>query len=146
VRVGGSVGGRYAHVRCVVQIEREVQEELVEFQKSGLKLTRKHPIFVNGQWHVPSSLVNLESFSAKYCRPTSKYVYNFLLDKNHVILVNGIECVTFGHGIQDPVAWHPFYASNGVTDLLTSLPGFADGIVRTYGSLRTLHKDVEMSQ
>jgi len=26
-------------------------------------------------------------------------VYNFVLEKEHLIKVNGVECVTFGHGI-----------------------------------------------
>jgi len=135
--------GTFARVLCVVQIEREFHEnydesELVEFRNSGLKITKKHPIWINGEWRFPISCVNSSENSslAFLCRSTSKYVYNFVLDRCHTILVNGTPCVTFGHGIAGPVTWHPFYATKKVLEAVSAQPGFSDGFVRVVGSLR----------
>jgi len=126
-----------ARVLCVVQIKRNMpHDDLIEFKNSGLKITRKHPIRVGGQWGLPVDFMNGVEVST--CPSTSDYVYNFILDRCHILLVNGMECVTFGHGIQGPVTWHPFYASREVVDVVSSLQGFEEGFVSTCGSLRSL--------
>jgi len=137
--------GNFTHARvlCVVKIERRISGELVEFQKCGLKITPRHPIKIGGLWRLPKDFLgdSVTNFlSATNCKSTSKFVYNFVLDRCHILLVNGIECVTFGHGIQDPVTWHPFYASRDVVHCVSSLPGFSDGIVSTNESLHETFK------
>jgi len=133
-----------ARVLCVVQIKRP-SDDLVEFKNSGLKITQKHPIRAGGQWRLPVDFMNglAPNLEVSTCPSTSEYVYNFILDRCHILLVNGIECVTFGHGIQGPVTWHPFYASRDVVDVVSSLRGYEEGFVSTSSSLRILHAQKE---
>eukprot|EP01125_Pyxidicula_operculata_P021770 TRINITY_DN8628_c0_g1_i1.p1 TRINITY_DN8628_c0_g1~~TRINITY_DN8628_c0_g1_i1.p1 ORF type:complete len:1076 (+),score=188.04 TRINITY_DN8628_c0_g1_i1:27-3230(+) len=130
----------YSKVVCVVKIERERQDDqLVEFHDCGLKITKKHPVKINGKWQFPISFVDNKDCStpASLCASSSKYVYNFVLDQNRVVLVNGVECVTFGHGLlSDPVTHHPFYANENIIKFVSSQPGFSDGLVNCHGSLR----------
>jgi hypothetical protein len=30
------------------------------------------------------------------------YVYSWILDQHHIVIVNGYECVTLGHNLPDP--------------------------------------------
>ena len=56
-------------------------------------------------------------------------MYNLVLDRNHVPLVNGVGCVSLGHGIEhDPVARHAYWGAAVLADL-AALPGWADGRV-----------------
>ena len=34
------------------------------------------------------------------------FLYNFVLSRGHVVIVDGVECVTLAHGIQDEVVAH----------------------------------------
>merc|ERR1712224_284740 len=63
-------------------------------------------------------------------------VYSFVLDRCHVLLVNSIECATWGHGIKEPVVQHPFYGTTRVVQNLMSLPGWEQGFVQVEGCLR----------
>jgi len=138
VRVVEDGARAWARVACVVQIERQQQTDLVEFA-SGLKLTKKHPVRFPGQnWQYPVDLVGKR---AVLCKSTSEYVYNFVLDSSHVLLVNDVECVTFGHGISaDPVAWDSFYATQRVVNVISEMEGFDSGFVSVRGSLKQSEK------
>ena len=79
---------------CVVKIA-ETQNNLLVSLPGGLTITERHPIMVNGKWSLPCEI------SSERVSNTSNYVYCFVLDKCHVALVNGIQCVTWGHQIKD---------------------------------------------
>ena len=48
-------------------------------------------------------------------------VYNFALDQGHTVSVNGVECVTLGHGFKDDVVRHAYYGSQRVIEDLRQL-------------------------
>jgi len=62
-----------------------------------LLITSNHPVRINGVWQMPGQMEIAEIVDLK--EPV--YIYNFVLDSCHVLLVNGYECVTLGHGLQD---------------------------------------------
>ena len=48
----------YARVLCVVKIKLDKTEKLIECVSSGLKITKKHPVFFDNQWQFPEDIAN----------------------------------------------------------------------------------------
>jgi len=116
-----AVADGFATVRCVVKITRSASKSLLAFP-GGLTITKRHPIRVNGAWIQPSEIVTTEVSNP------SGFVYNFVLDRSHVLLVNGIECVTWGHGLNAEGVKHAYYGSKIVEDLST-MQGWSAGFI-----------------
>lgn len=59
-------------------------------------------------------------------------VFNFALDQGHTVSVNGVECVTLGHGFQEDIVRHAYYGTQRViVDLRQlDLEQNQDGIVQ----------------
>lgn len=38
-------------------------------------------------------------------------VYSFVLDKEHVMIINNIECICMGHGFTEEVAKHEYFGT-----------------------------------
>jgi len=126
----------HARVLCVVKIKLDESEKLVEFHATGLRITKKHPLWFENQWQLPVDIANNYQNVATISDKKTNYVYNFILDHSHVLLVNNMKCVTFGHDIKE--AFHPFYGTNAVIDVIKYLPGFENGIVNVNGNIRNL--------
>lgn len=81
-------------VLAVVKIKcTEEVTQFVELQ-GGLLITPSHPIWLEQEqrWAKPKTL------RAPHFRRCAA-VYNFVLDSGHTAIVNGVRCVTLGHGI-----------------------------------------------
>jgi len=125
-----------SRIECVVAIQRKILSPLVEFKASGLRITKNHPIRINGQWCLPKDQVNRTDIC--FVESLEK-VYNLVLDREGLLLVvNGIECVTFGHGIPGAIVYDSFYGTERVIETISNLPGWDDGLVTVDGSLRAL--------
>ena len=58
------------------------------------------------------------------------YVYSFVVENSHTVYIEGWECITLGHNIQnDPVASHPFWGTQQVIKCLKQKPGWKTGEV-----------------
>jgi len=134
VRIADGPGG-IAEVRCVVRIARPATKRLVSLP-GGLTITPGHPVRVNGHWQLPRDL------TAKVVENQSGYVYNFILDRCHVLLVDGVECVTWGHGIEGEVVGHMYYGTSHVLRDLERMPGWEQGFVQVEGCFRNAHGQV----
>lgn len=133
VRAGDRVlasGGELVTVRCVVRIDRTPSKGLVVLS-NGLTITPRHPIKVNGIWMLPQDLSNTST-----CPNPSGVVFNLVLETNHVLLVNGIECITWGHKYADDVLQHPFFGTEAVLADLAAMPGWSQGLVHVTGCMR----------
>jgi hypothetical protein len=120
-------GEGFARVKFVAEIV--CLTPLVPLE-GGLLLTPSHPIRVDGVWLRPKHL------SSRRVANSEQVVYNFVLESNHVLLVNGVECVTWGHGLTDPTVTHEFYGSmKRVTNALAQLKT-SNGITHVQQSLR----------
>ena len=122
-------GGGTASIVCVVQSAMPAQEPLVSIP-GGPTLTLHHPVRFNGQWRAPEGLgpiVHVGSIGV---------VYNLVLDRVHVAMVDGWPCVTLGHGIMEPGAAHAFYGTQRCIDALRGLDGWQEGFVRLAETLR----------
>lgn len=94
---------------------------MVRFE-NGLSITPWHPVKMDGSWKFPYDIHNIEEVPCEA-------VYNFVLDKGHVILVNGIECITLGHNFKGDVIGHEYFGSNSVVNDLRSLDPTNSGYV-----------------
>ena len=83
-----------AFVKCAV---RTLRSKPLKYLPGGLLITSNHPVRINGMWHMPGKLDISEDFVLE--KPA--YIYNFVIDKSHILIVNGYECITLGHGLKD---------------------------------------------
>jgi len=127
VRVAGT---QPARVRCVVRIAREVAKGLVALP-GGLQITPRHPVRIGGRWQLPCEIPG-----AVAVPNLAGYVYNLILDSCHVVLVDGVECATWGHGLQGDVVGHAFFGTQRVLRSVARLQGWEAGLVEVQGALR----------
>ena len=118
-----TAGGGAATVLCVVKTACGVGgvTEMVQLP-GGLAITPYHPVRVGGRWAFPKDLGVPAEVAADA-------VYTYVLESGHTVLIDGVECVTLGHGFNDDVVRHPFFGSQQVVDDLRAFPGWAAGIV-----------------
>ncbi len=125
---------RAVTVVCVVRTHcPQGTAELVELE-GGLLVTPYHPVRLGGKWHFPCDLAQVAE------RPCSA-VYSFVLEDEHVMVIDGVECVTLGHNLRDDdddlqvVVGHPYFGSKQVIDDLQQMPGWSEGCIQfTSGS------------
>ena len=132
VRAGMAVrvaGGRVARVRCVARIARAAEAAPLVCLGGGLVLTPRHPVRVGGVWRRPAELTD-----ARVGHDGA--VFNLVLEGGHVLLVDGVEAVTWGHGLQGDVVGHPFYGTSRIVESLAAMPGWALGHVEVAGCYR----------
>jgi Mg-chelatase subunit ChlD len=87
--------------------------------KSGIcLLTPYHPYMtMNGVWVTGRDTVGDEAM------PIST-VYNLVLDKGHIIDMEGVFCCTLAHGIHGKVIGHDFFGTTAVIDSMKRQTGF----------------------
>lgn len=105
---------------------------------SGLIITPNHPIFnifENREWQFPKDVKNVQAIDI--CVD----FYDFVIDSDHVIVVNGVPCITLGHNItNNSVLEHDYLGSNLVIDDLNIIsnaqntPGIAE--IRSHNIIR----------
>ena len=100
-------------------------------QLDRLCITPWHPILKNRTWVFPADLVPLQD-------RLIDTVYNLVLDSGHIVDVEGYECVTLGHGFQEPGVKHEFFGTQAVINDLKKLRGWSVGRP-TFKNLTTAH-------
>ena len=116
--------GGAARVRCVVATECEGgRAELATLPGGGPTLTCWHPVRdARGKWRFPGLLGQV---AVRAC----PHVLNLVLDRGHELLVDGVACVTLGHGLQGAVVGHAYWGTDAVLADLSRQPGWAQGFV-----------------
>jgi len=124
VRAGDELlvaGGCFAKVVGVVVTPVGPREGLVSVP-GGPLLTAHHPLRVQGGgWRAPLGLGPLVSARG--------IVFNLVLEHTHVLLVDGVECVSLGHCLEEPGAAHAFYGTRKCIEALEALPEWSGGRV-----------------
>lgn len=128
--------GGLAQVRCVVRIARDTARSIVALP-GGLHITPRHPVRVGGLWQLPRDLPG-----ASLVPCAGGCVYNLVLDRCHVLLVEGLECATWGHGLEGDIIGHAFFGSHRVLDNLAAMDGWHQGLVCLQGSVRSAGGEV----
>merc|ERR1711988_1504777 len=126
--------GGYAAVRCVVQIDRSSHKKLLSMP-GGLTITGRHPVYWEGAWALPMELCSVVHDMGEVSNPAG-VVFNFVLDRSHILLVNEVQCVTWGHGIKAPTVEHAYYGTSAVVADLQAMPGWSEGFVKVHGCFK----------
>merc|ERR1711918_270560 len=85
-----------------------------------------HPVRMGGKWMFPSDL-------SPACGQACEAVYSFVFTDDspeHVMLINGIQCVTLGHGYTEEVVGHPYFGSRQIVRDLAQMSGWDAGVVQ----------------
>ena len=120
--------GAAATVACVTRTQSSEgsgkRMQLVQVPKTRLLATPYHPVRVEGQWAFPS---DLGAARAVDCAA----VFNLLLSGTHAsMLIEGVECVSLGHGLKGKVVGHAYFGDRqAVTADLKKMPGWSRGVV-----------------
>jgi hypothetical protein len=117
--------GLEATVTYVIKILRQNKKaSLIQFE-NGLIITPWHPVRINGHWVFPYDI-------GRETIMECEEVYNFALDVGHIVIINGIECVTLGHHFKGEVIEHPYYGTNKVLEDLHAMDVFNDGFIELF--------------
>eukprot|EP00928_Gymnodinium_smaydae_P005605 TRINITY_DN11904_c0_g1_i1.p1 TRINITY_DN11904_c0_g1~~TRINITY_DN11904_c0_g1_i1.p1 ORF type:complete len:1021 (-),score=117.12 TRINITY_DN11904_c0_g1_i1:307-2919(-) len=133
VRAGDALrvaNGGAARVQCVIEIARGKDRNMIDLPQ-GLRITPRHPVRIGGVWQHPLHVPNA---SVSPC--TEGRVFNLVLDRCHILLVDNVECVTWGHGLKDGILDHYFFGTDRVVEELAAFHGWEDGFVRIEGMMR----------
>ena len=112
-----------ATIRCVVKTTFvEGGAQLVHLE-NNLMVTPWHPIVYNEKWVFP---IHISSPTFTHI----KSVYSFVLDKHHIMDINGYSAICLGHTYTDnPILKHPYFGSNAVIRDLSNMRGWNKGFV-----------------
>jgi Mg-chelatase subunit ChlD len=117
-----------AMVKCrVINSYAAGTANLVVFE-GGLQITPWHPIWIGGKFQFPHDFVN-----GNVLNVPCNAVYSFVLDKNHLMTVNGIDTIGLAHGFQEDVAKHEFFGTDRVLEDLSAFEGWSEGTVNISG-------------
>jgi len=130
LRKGDEIMGSHDQAVKVTSVVKTVcqnnQAQLVKFD-NGLKITAWHPIRLNGKFFFPCTAEEEMPFEYKFFE--CEAVYNFVLESDHLMTVNGVECVTLGHGFREDVVRHEYYGTSAIIDDLKRMEGWENGFV-----------------
>jgi hypothetical protein len=107
----------------------------IERPLGTLLVTPGHPINVDDTW-VPSYTAPGATVvqSVRIHGPCNE-IYNFVLSEGHFITIEGMRCITLGHGFESPDVLHPYSSTNPVVKNLQRMPGWENGLIL----LETIH-------
>jgi len=103
-------GGEFARVLMVVQLKRDPRRRMIALP-GGLVITGGHPVRRDGVWCVPREQADARAVAG------CDTVFAFVLEHNHVLMVNDTECITWAHGMSSHdgddavLGRHSFFAS-----------------------------------
>ncbi|KAL0213132.1 hypothetical protein RCL1_006758 [Eukaryota sp. TZLM3-RCL] len=120
-------------VVCVVKSMMDKTCKMVRIDE--LIVTPYHPIKVLGKWTFPCEVA--ESFDYE-----TDFVYNFVLSQGNVAVVEGVECVTLGHGLKDDEVTRHCYFDGAIVKDLEGARGFTNGEVVLKGVKRCISSDM----
>jgi hypothetical protein len=127
--------GTNSKVVCITKSECQSGKTQLVKLEGGLLITPYHPVRFDNEWRFPCHLGMSSQISCQY-------VYNFVLETGHVMIINDIECVTLGHGFTDnSVIAHSYFGTQRVIEDLSSMTGWDDGLINLRAGC--LERDVQ---
>lgn len=87
----------------------------------SLLITPWHPVRdAEGNWYFPADRHGYQNHAVST-------VYNLVLNKHHIVIAEGVEAITLGHGLTGPVVSHSYFGTTAVIDDLNKQPGMEYG-------------------
>jgi hypothetical protein len=122
INPGDYVWTMFGSVKVIALVTCGSYEKQKMCNINGLCITPWHPIKMNidSEWVFPNDLRQ----SVEHDINT---VYNLVLDKEHIICINGIACVTLGHDIHEGIVEHEYFGSQKVIEDLKKCEGWDIG-------------------
>lgn len=126
-------------IRCVVKTlvpHADIVQLGTQIGAAG-GFTLWHPVLVNGTWQHPADLGKIQ-------RVKTDAIYNFVLDRGHCLIINGVITCTMGHDFTaNAVIDHPYFGKRreghrNIMDDLTEDPGWASGYI-TWKNVQVEH-------
>jgi hypothetical protein len=113
-----------AIVKCVIKMR--FKGSMIQIGK--LIITPYHPIFYQNNWIFPKNVpvsqkVELINFEREII------VYNLVLDNTHFINVEGLNCITLGHGLENGILKHQYYGTDKVLKDFAQFKGWEEGFI-----------------
>jgi Mg-chelatase subunit ChlD len=112
-----------AQIQCVVYTPLNYPDKYVRLD-TGLIITPWHPIYMPRiGWQFPCMIGTriIHSLSG---------VYNLVLDKIHIAILNDTQVCTLGHGlVGSPVIEHEYFGTQRVIEDLKQKPGWNEGFI-----------------
>lgn len=119
----GDVLAGGAIVQVVVKTELVAETTTMVVFPEGLTITPYHPIKEEeGTWIFPAEIGMLQDIALDA-------YYNFVLDSQHMAIIDGITVCTLGHGFEGPVISHPYFGTQKVIEDLEGCDGWEEGLI-----------------
>jgi hypothetical protein len=106
-------------VKCVLKLNFNKLMKIVNI--NGLYITQFHPVFYNNTWKFP---IDIAESSNVYIDE----LYDFVLDSNHIAIINDVQVVCLGHGFTENIVHHEYFGKKIISDLETH-PNWNDGYI-----------------
>lgn len=112
IRVGDRIlssSKNFVEVTHIIKTTQQNSSKVIVFP-DGLIITPGHPVFVDGEWILPENVCGtFEDSSYK------RDLYDFCVNVDHIININGIQCVTLGHNLTgNSLIEHEYLGSQNV--------------------------------
>lgn len=115
----------------LVKINYKYKKQLIKFINTNLEITNYHPIYDEeyNRWVFP---IDKDCISIELTEEDC--VYNLVLENYHIVEVNSVKCITFGHNYNFDILEHPYFGSNKIIEDLNTFESFVtDGFVELNG-------------
>ena len=111
---------------CVVQTQLNVAMETCCID--GVYITPWHPVKIGDTWKFPAYITR-ERYYIGGSDSDDTRIYNLVLDSEHIVQINDLQCITLGHGMEGDVVGHKFFGTQAVINDLKRFEGYDEGDV-----------------
>jgi len=116
--------GETSMSKVICLVETNITNRMQEMCNiDDLYITPWHPILYNGVWTFPQNLTPCQKIS---CNSMATLV----LEKDHIVVVNNIPCITLGHNYTYDILNHSFYGTYAVIQFLENQKGWNSGHIK----------------
>eukprot|EP01084_Bolivina_argentea_P085232 154037_1 len=130
-----TLNGSLVKVLCTVT---QIINDYIKVCKIGeCYVTPKHPIRIIGdksnKWNIPMNMDNIQCIEMYV-----NQINNFILESQHSVIVDNVECITLAHMSSDPVIKHHVWGTNIIITILKSIPSYPDVIIDDTTQIQSL--------